>query len=112
MKKFEYKKIRGDELIGIWGKMYTPGDKGWDELVKLDLEIECGIATRDYTKYENRDDIDESIKRSVVKATEFALNELGEEGWELVSVETIKPSGLDIVKPATNKMYNLKREKK
>jgi len=92
--------------------MYTPGDKGWDELVKLDLEIECGIATRDYTKYENRDDIDESIKRSVIKATEFALNELGEEGWELVSVETIKPSGLDIAKPATNKMYSLKREKK
>ena len=108
MKKFEYKKIRGDELIGVWSKMYSQGEEGWDELVKLDIEIECSIATRDYTKYENREDLDESIKRSVAKATEFALNELGEEGWELVSVETIKPSGFDIVKPATNKMYNFK----
>lgn len=112
MKKFEYKKIRGDELIGVWSKNFYKGEKGWDDLVKRDIEIECGIATRDYTKYQNREDVDESIKNSVTKATEFALNELGEEGWELVSVETIKPSGFDIVRPATNKMYNFKREKK
>ena len=56
--------------------------------------------------------IDKSYLEKFIKATEFALNELGEEGWELVSVETIKPSGLDIVKPATNKIYNLKRKKK
>ena len=85
MKKFEYKKIRGDELIGFWSKMYSQGEEGWDELVKLDIEIECGIATRYYTKYENREDVDESIKKSVAKATEFALNELGEEGWELIA---------------------------
>ena len=59
MKKFEYKKIRGDELIGFWSKMYSHGEEGWDELVKLDIEIECGIATRYYTKYQNREDVDE-----------------------------------------------------
>jgi len=113
MNKFEYKKIRGDELIGIEMKNYNYGDKEeWEKLVKLDIEKETGIAIRTFTKYENRDDIDESVKRSVIKATEFALNELGEEGWELVSVETIKPSGLNIVKPATSKIYDLKREKK
>ena len=49
--------------------------KGWDKLVKLDIEIECFIATRYYTKYENREDVNESIKNS--SNTEFALNELG-----------------------------------
>jgi hypothetical protein len=113
MKKYEYKKIRGDELIGIEMKNYNSENKQeWENLVKLDIEKETGISTRAYTKYENRNDIDESIKKSVSKATEFALNELGEEGWELVSIETVTPNGLDVVKPATNKIYNLKREKK
>ena len=44
MKKFEYKKIRGDELIGVWSKNFYKGEKGWDDLVKRDIEIECGIA--------------------------------------------------------------------
>ena len=89
MNKFEYKKIRGDELIGIEMKNYNYGDKEeWEKLVKLDIEKETGIATRTFTKYENRDDIDESVKRSVIKATEFALNELGMRIIPLVSNAT------------------------
>ncbi|WP_440928778.1 hypothetical protein [Candidatus Pelagibacter sp.] len=113
MKSFEYKSIRGDELIGIEIKNYNYGEKEeWDKLVKTDLEKETGIATRVFSKYENRNDVDETIKKSVSKATEFALNELGEDGWELVSIENVTPSGFDMMKPATDKIYHLKREKK
>ena len=76
-----------------------------------DLEKEAGIATRDYTKYHNDKSVDEIIKYDFNKATEFALNELGDDGWELISIEKIKPQGFDVMKFGANKMYNFKRIK-
>ena len=111
MKKFEYKKIRGDELIGLNHKLYSKGDPNWDNMPKSDLEKEAGIATRDYTKYHNDKSVDEIIKYDFNKATEFALNELGDDGWELISIEKIKPQGFDVLKFGANKMYNFKRIK-
>ncbi len=112
MKKFEYKKIRGDELIGIELKNHSKGDKDWDNMALSDLEKEFGIATRAYTKYHNDKNIDKNIKYDFNKSTEFALNELGNDGWELISVENVSPSGFDGMKFGANKVYNFKKEKK
>ena len=79
---------------------------------KSDLEKEFGIATRAYTKYHNDKNIDKNIKYDFNKSTEFALNELGNDGWELISVENVSPSGFDGMKFGANKVYNFKKEKK
>ena len=41
-----------------------------------------------------------------------ALDELGNDGWELISIENVSPSGFDGMKFGANKVYNFKREKK
>lgn len=110
MKKFEYKSIRQDALIGIVQKNFSKGETGWDKLEKNELEKECGIAVRYYHKYCEENNVNDHIKNSIVNAVDRALNELGNNGWELINIEKISPSGFDIVVPGTNKIYHFKKE--